>query len=119
MVLKKGRHLSVAFETNLFRAATFLVRDCTSLTIFGEDISRIALTFSGFASIPLCDTMNPRNFPEETPNAHLDRFNFMLYYMSVLNVSLRLSKWSSFSLLLTSISSTYTSTFFPICLLNI
>ena len=86
---------------NLLRAATLPVRDCTSFTIFGEDISRIALTFSGFASIPLCDTMNLRNFPEETPKAHLDGFNFMLYYISVLNISLR------------------SSTFLPICLLNI
>ena len=69
--------------------ATLPVRDCTSLTVFGEDISRITLTFSGFASISFCDTMNPRNFPEEIPKAHLDGFNFMLYYLSVLNVSLR------------------------------
>ena len=32
----------------------------------------MALTFSGFASIPLCETINPRNFPEETSKAHLD-----------------------------------------------
>ena len=95
------------------------VRDCSSFTVFREDISRIALTFLGFASIPLWDTMNPRNFPKETPKAHMDGFNFMLYYLSVLKVSLRLSRWSSSSLLFTSISSTYTSTFLPICLLNI
>ena len=56
------------------RAATLPVRDCTSLIVFREDISRIALTFLGFASIPLCDTMKSRNFPEETPKAHLDGF---------------------------------------------
>ena len=91
-VLKKGRHLSVALETNLLRAVAFPVRDCTSLIVFEEDISRMALTFSGFASIPLCDTMKQRNFLEETPKVHLARFNFMLYCMSVLNVSLRSSR---------------------------
>ena len=91
-VLKKGRHFSVAFETNRLRATTFPVRDCTSFTAFGEDILRIALTLSGFASISLCDTMNPRNFPEETPKAHFDGFSFMLYYLSVLNVSLKSSR---------------------------
>ena len=91
-VLKKGRHLFVALETNLLRAATLPVSDCTSLIVFGEDISRIALTFSGFASIPLHDTINPRNFPEETLKAHLDGFNFMLYCLSVLIVSLRSSR---------------------------
>ena len=64
---------------NLLRAATLPVRYYTSLVILGEDISRIALTFLGFASIPLYETMNPRNFPEETLKAYLDGFNFMLY----------------------------------------
>ena len=69
--------MSVALETNLLRAATLPVRDFTSLIVLGELISRIALTFSGFASIPLYETINPRNFPEETPKAHLEGFNFM------------------------------------------
>ena len=69
-VLKKGRHLSVALETNLFRAVTFPVRDYSSLIVFGEDILRMAFTFSRFASIPLYDTMKLRNFPEDTLKAH-------------------------------------------------
>ena len=32
---------------------------------------------SGFASIPRLLTMKPKNFPAETPKAHLVRFNFM------------------------------------------
>ena len=91
-VLKKGRHLSVVLETKLLRAATLLVRDCTSFIVFGEDISIMALTFSGFASIPLCDIMKLRNFPKESPKAHLAGFSFMLYCLSVLNVSLRSSR---------------------------
>ena len=76
----------------LLRAATFPMRDYTSLIVLGEEILRMALTFLGFASIPLYETINPRNFPEETLKAHFDGFNFMLYYLSVLNVSLRSSK---------------------------
>ena len=84
--------MSVAFETNLLRAAILPVRDYTSLTVLGEDISRMALTFLGFASMPLCETINLRNFPEETPKAHLDGFSFMLYRLRVSNVSLRSSR---------------------------
>ena len=32
----------------------------------------------GFASIPQLLTMKPKNFPAETPKAHLVGFNFML-----------------------------------------
>ena len=112
-------HLSVAFEMNLLKATTLPMRDCISLIIFGEDISRMALTFLGFSSIHFFDTMKLRNFYKETPKAHLDEFNFMLYCLNVLNVSLRSSRWSFSFLLLTSISSTYTSMFLPIYLLNI
>ena len=112
--LKNGKHLSVALETNLLRAATRPVRDCTSLIFCGGFISRIALIFSGLASIPLCETMNPRNFPEATPKAHLLGFNFILYRLSVLKVSCKSSKCLPSSKLFTNISSTYTSTFRPI-----
>ena len=33
---------------------------------------------SGFASIPQLLTMKPKNFPAETPKAHLVGFNFIL-----------------------------------------
>ena len=42
----------MALETNLFNVAIRLVNLCTSLTIFGEVMSSIVLTFSGFALIP-------------------------------------------------------------------
>ena len=79
--------MSIGLETNLLRAATLPVRDYTSLIVFEEDISRMAFTFSGFASIPLRDTMKLRNFPEETLKAHLAGFSFILYCLNVLNIS--------------------------------
>ena len=69
-VLKNGRHLLVSFETNLFNVAAHPVGLCTSLTILREVMSSIALTFSRFASISHCDTMKPRNFPDETLKVH-------------------------------------------------
>ena len=50
-------------------------------------MSNMAWILSGFASIPLCETMNPINFPDETPNAHLLGFSFILYRLSVSKVS--------------------------------
>ena len=66
---KKGRHLSVAFETNLFKAAIFPFKFCTSLIVFGGSNSIMARIFSGLTSIPLWDTMKPKNFPTVTLNA--------------------------------------------------
>ena len=51
-------------------------------------------------------TMNPRNFPDATPKAHLLGFNFILYCLSVLNVSCRSSKCFPSSRLFTNMSST-------------
>ena len=41
-VLKKGKHLFVAQEMNLLRAATFSLKLCTSLMFFGGAISNMA-----------------------------------------------------------------------------
>ena len=48
---------------------------------------KIAWILSGFASIPLCETIKPRNFPDVTLKAHLPGFNFILYRLSVSKVS--------------------------------
>ena len=36
----------------------------------------MALNWMGLASIPLCVTIKPKNFPELTPNAHFKGFKF-------------------------------------------
>ena len=41
-------------------------------------MSGMTFILSGFASIPRLLTMKPKNFPAETPKAHLVRFSFML-----------------------------------------
>ena len=75
---KKGKHLSVALETNLFRATIFPFKLYTVFTVLGGSNSIIARTFFGLTSIPLWDTMKPKNFPAVTPNTHLLGFSFML-----------------------------------------
>ena len=72
---------------NLLRAATRPVRDWTSLIFLGGSIFSIAWILSGFALIPLCEIMNLRNLPNETPKAHLLEFNLILYHLSVSKVS--------------------------------
>ena len=55
----------------------------------GGDMLSIAFILSGFASIPQLLTIKPKNFPVETPKAHLAGFNFMLYFFRIWNASAR------------------------------
>jgi hypothetical protein len=105
-ILKKGRHLSVDREMNWFRAAILPVSCYNCLMVRGGCISRTTFTFLGLASIPFCETMNPKNFPKETPKAHLDGFSFNLWSFSVLKVSLRSAIWLAAWVLFTSMSLT-------------
>ena len=41
-------------------------------------MSSMTFILSGFSFIPQLLTMKPKNFPAETPKAHLVGFNFML-----------------------------------------
>ena len=67
----------MALETNLFKVATRPVSLCTSFIYLGEVMSNIALTFSGLASMPHYETINPKNLPNETPNTHFAGFNLI------------------------------------------
>ena len=52
-----------------------------------DGMSSTTFILSGFASIPLLLTMKPRNFPAETPKAHLAGFSFILYSLKIWNAS--------------------------------
>ena len=52
-VRKKGRHLSIALEMNLFSATTLLLNLSTSLMFFDDINSIIARTLSMLTLIPL------------------------------------------------------------------
>ena len=51
----------------------------------GGGMSSTAFILSEFASIPQLLTIKPKNFPAETPKAHLVGFNFMLYSLRIWN----------------------------------
>ena len=53
----------------------------------GDDMSSIAFILSRFSSIPRLLTMKPKNFPADTPKAHLAGFSFMLYFLRIWNAS--------------------------------
>ena len=55
----------------------------------GDGMSSTAFILSGFASIPRFLTIKPKNFPTETPKAHLAGFNFMFYFFRIWNASAR------------------------------
>jgi hypothetical protein len=75
--LKKGRALSASLEMKRLRAASDPINFCTSLSRAGGLIASIARILSRFASIPLCDTGNPRSFPAETPKTHFSGLSFV------------------------------------------
>ena len=59
----------MALKTNLFKATTCPISLCTSFTLLGEVMSNMALTFSGLAFMPRCETMKLRNLLDE-PQIH-------------------------------------------------
>ena len=52
--------------------------ELNSLMFKGGNMSSTAFILSRFASIPRLLTIKPKNFPAETPKAHLAGFNFIL-----------------------------------------
>ena len=51
----------------------------------GDGMSSTTFILFGFTSIPRLLTMKPRNFPVDTPKAHLAGFSFMLYSLRIWN----------------------------------
>ena len=101
------------------RAANRLVSCCTPFLELGAGDSRIALSRAGFASIPLCVTMKPKNQSTMTPNAHFKGLSSMSYALRRSKASYRCVVWSGRSLDFTKISSIYTSMVLPSNGLNI
>ena len=65
------------------------VRRWTSFMFDGGGMSSTTFILSEFAFIPWLLTIKPKNFPDETPKAHLAGFNFMLYFFRIWNASTR------------------------------
>jgi len=110
----KGRVWSASFGRNLDMTVKWTTRRCNSLTLVGLRISIMALHFSGLASILCCVSMKPKNFLLSMPKTHFSWLSMRLYYHNAENTLDR--SFACFRSLgdLTTMSSTYTLTHFPI-----
>jgi len=71
---------------NLIKVANLPVKLCTFFMLVSW--SRMSsLILSGFTSISLCETKNPKNIPESTLNVHFSGLGFMLYLLRISKVS--------------------------------
>ncbi|KAM1192774.1 hypothetical protein ACFX2G_013323 [Malus domestica] len=93
MALKKGLHRSVDCLRKRLKAVACLVKLWISFKIVGDFIFRITQMFLGCASIPHWVTRYPTNLPKDTPNMHLARLSFILYFLKMSKVSARLPMW--------------------------
>lgn len=85
--LKNSKHLSADLDIQQFRIVILYVNLYTILTELGDCMSIIALIFSRFAYIPLCDTMKPKRLRTATTSTHYLRFNFTPNFLSTPNMS--------------------------------
>jgi hypothetical protein len=108
--LKNGRARSASLEMNRLSAAKHPVSFCTSLMRVGGRIASIVLIFIGLASIPRCETRKPSNLPTVTPNTHLSGFSLVWVAHNLSKIRARLSNRDACDLILTMMSSAYTST---------
>lgn len=92
---------------NRFRDISFPVRLYTSLISRGDLMYVIAYIFFGLDSIPRWLTMNPKSYPEHTPNAHFSGLNFIIRLFSNSKVSSKCSICSASSSDFVIMSSTY------------
>ena len=86
---KNGLQRSMNQEMNRPRAANWSVNYCTPFLELGVGESKIALSYAGFASIPLCVTTKPKNRPTLTSKAHFKGLSFMTYALRRLKASCR------------------------------
>src|SRR5664279_1269369 len=87
---------------------------CMALRRRGGCISSMALILSGLASMPQCESKNPRSLPEGTPKTHLVGLSLMFTLRRFAKVSSRSVMRVCSSRTLTMMSSTYASAFLPI-----
>ena len=97
-------------EIKRLRAAKDPVSFCTSLMRPGGLIASIALILAGFALMPRCENRIPSSFPAETPKTHFSGFSFVRVGRSRSKTRDRSSTRVDTTLVLTTMSSTYTST---------
>ena len=78
---------------------------CTPLRSLIGPMLVMAETFSGLASMPRSETMNPKSMPRGTPNTHFSGLSLMPFSLRHLKVILKSSTRSLAFLVLTTMSS--------------
>jgi hypothetical protein len=97
-------------EINRLSAAKHSMSFYTSLMRAGGRIASIVLIFSGFASIPPCETKKPSSLLIVTLKTHFSGFSFVRVEHNLSRTKSRLSNRDAHDFILTMMSSTYTST---------
>ena len=91
--------LTFNLEMNRLNAVTFPTNLCTSHTVLSSAIFESVFTWVGLGYIPLLLTTCLRNFPKDTPNAHLRWLSFIQNFRKIQNTSSAFHMWSCARLL--------------------
>ena len=111
---KYGRHSSNKLLINQLNVVAIPVSFLISFVVLELTRSLMAIIYSEFASISHRVTKCPRNLLELTPKVHLVALNLSLCSLRIATTSTRSFKRSGSYLLLTIISSMYTSMVYPL-----
>jgi hypothetical protein len=102
----KGNPFSPRREMKRLRAARHPMTLCTPFkSLIGPMLVMTAI-FSGLASMPHSETMNPRSMPWGTPKTHFSGLSFTPFARRHPKVTSRSERWSEAFLVLTTMSST-------------
>jgi hypothetical protein len=88
------------------RAARHPMTLCTPFKSLIGPMLVMAAIFSGLASMPRSETMNPKSMPRGTPKTHFSGLSFTPFALRHLNVVSRSVRRSEAFLVLTTMSST-------------
>jgi hypothetical protein len=102
----KGRPLSPRREMKRLSAARHPVTLCTPFKSLMGPMLVMAAIFSGLASMPRSETMNPKSMPRGTPKTHFSGLSFTPFALRHQNVTSRSERRSEAFLVLTMMSST-------------
>ena len=94
--LRMGSQTAVNLAINLLMNYSFLRNSLVSFSVFGTEISLIALVLSGSTSIPFWMTMYPSILLEVTLNTHFLGLSLILYFLTP-SEELFKSSWVPFS----------------------
>jgi hypothetical protein len=102
----RGRPLSPRHEMKRLRAARHHMTLCTPFKSLMGPMLVMAAIFSGLASMPRSETMNPKSMPQGTPKTNFSGLSFAPFALRHRNVVSRSERRSEAFFVLTMMSST-------------